>query len=400
MGHDAFAWRAGVSLVGALLACSAASCGAAESAAGIEHRDFEVKVISRGDNRPPINLAQTHGDRVLVLAKEGASESEIRGHRFADGTDAGTTLDTLLDHGFISREGSAGLSPTVAVMTLTAVSRDMPVDESVIAQTVEAIHAYAPAAFEALAGLEGFSHLTRGQYDLFLLSNGLLDNFQIANVEAQVIASERPARAGGHYYLSVQEKAAGAVGEAFGIYGNHTGRYGPYILGVYGNQRNQRTDFHRMPKALIGAGETADDSALQIRRRQLVDTLGALWFEQEEVVGEARQTLERLGFVSATGALMIPVITTANYGRFSAVVADFTPTLIAILNGHLPSLKARYADSSYAGEITFEEFFMWWFHLYYSAVTDALVADGTIHIPPQGVATYLMIPGDAGGSTR
>lgn len=375
-------------IFGALAAVGCASSGPLNS---IDDREFETKIISRGNNFPPFRFDDIHAGKVLVLTKEGIAESEIREHKFANGVEGAPALDALIQHGFLIRDDSGSLQPTAAVMTIAEVSKHMPVDAGVIEKTKEAILSYAPHAFEAVASLDGFSHLHREQYDLFLLSNGLLDNFQIGNVEAQVIESERPERAGGNYYLSIQEKDPASPYEAFGIYGNNTANYGRYILGVYGNQRNSQTNFHRMREKLLPDAASIDDDALTERRHNLVQALGKVWLE-EETSEETLQTLTALGYVTEFGALSIPVLTTANYPAFSAVVNEFTPTLVGILREHMPELQSVYAGSSYANEISFEEYFMWWFHLYYSAVTDALVEEGEMHVPAQGVSTYLMIP--------
>ncbi len=374
-----------------LAALSLAAGDTSGASAEMRHRSFETKIIARGDNAPPLSLAEIHADQVLVLLTEGVSESEIRGHQFPDGVSAATALDALLEHGFVRRAEKGDLLPTVAVMTLEAVSTHMPVDAGVVDETVEAILAYAPKAFETIALLEGFSHLRRAQYDLLLLSNGLLDNFQIGKVEAQVIESPRPERAGGNYYLSIQEKSPSSSTEAFGIYGNSTGTYGRYILGVYGNKRTEHTNFNRMREKLFADNKLIDDATLRERRRQLVQALGAWWFG-EEIAEDHRRVLQRLGFIDESGTIMIPVITTANYPTFNTLVTGFTPTLVRILRNHLPRLNDRYAESPFAEAVSFEEYFMWWFHLYYSAVTDALVGLGAVHLPPQGVSTYLMIP--------
>ena len=374
-----------------LFALVIVACTSASSVDTINDRVFETKIISRGDNFPPFRFADIHADKVIVLVKDGVPESEIREHEFTDGVTGAQALDALIQNGFLVRSESGELQPTLTVMTIAGVSRYMRVDADIIDETTEAIISYAPEAFGEVSKLEGFSHLARDQYDLFLLSNGLLDNFQIGNVEEQLIKSERPERAGGNYYLAVREKDPASVYETFGIYGNNTAAYGKYIVGVYGNQRNDQTNFHRMREKLYLDEVLSDGEELSLRRNELAQAIAAIWLG-EEVSEENLQILKRLDFVTGAGALNMPVITTANYPAFSAVVNEFTPILLDILQKHLPELEAVYAASPYLNEVSFEEYFMWWYHLYYSAVTDALIEENEIHIPAQGVSTYLMIP--------
>jgi hypothetical protein len=69
------------------------------------------------------------------------------------------------------------------------------------------------------------------------LSNVLLDNWQIENVETEFLKAERPLRDGRRYYYAIFEKPASQRSEAFGIYGNGGGTMGKVRLGVYGKQR-------------------------------------------------------------------------------------------------------------------------------------------------------------------
>lgn len=69
-------------------------------------------------------------------------------------------------------------------------------------------------------------------WSFFILSDVLLDNWQINNVERDFLsAPERPLRHGKNYYCRISER--NSVREAFGIYGNQSGD-----ISVYGNNRN------------------------------------------------------------------------------------------------------------------------------------------------------------------
>ncbi len=67
----------------------------------------------------------------------------------------------------------------------------------------------------------------------FILSDVLLDNWQIGTVESEFLkASTRPLRHGKHYYAALLEK--NPKNEPFGIYGNQVGK-----VSVYGNNRRR-----------------------------------------------------------------------------------------------------------------------------------------------------------------
>lgn len=77
-----------------------------------------------------------------------------------------------------------------------------------------------------MAAIGNFEH-----WSFFILSDVLLDNWQISNVESDFLkAPERPLRHGKNYYCRISEVNSGR--EAFGIYGNLVGK-----ISVYGNNR-------------------------------------------------------------------------------------------------------------------------------------------------------------------
>ena len=68
----------------------------------------------------------------------------------------------------------------------------------------------------------------------------------------------------------------------------------------------------------------------------------------------------------------------------------FRPKLIDILIKNQKYLNDVYHDTGYANEISFEEFFIWWYHLIYTDATNILALDGTIKIPKDGNFPYMM----------
>jgi hypothetical protein len=54
------------------------------------------------------------------------------------------------------------------------------------------------------------------------------------------------------------------------------------------------------------------------------------------------------------------------------------------------SLKEYFASSRYSKEITYEEFFIWWYHFFYTKITEELIKQGIISISTQENQTYII----------
>lgn len=172
-----------------------------------------------------------------------------------------------------------------------------------------------------------------------ILSNGLLDNGQISNVEGEFLGKERPLRHGKNYYFALLQNLNSSR-EAFGIYGNA-------ILskeaGVYGNNR----------KAL---------SATQMQEQS-----------------EAGLVLSRNDF-----------------DIFDGMSSLFQPVLINLLKNRRGYIEEVYQKTGYSNEVTFEEFFIWWYHFVYTRATDILAEKGHLTVPADGNCFYRL--GSGSGS--
>ena len=369
------------------------SAADSDLAAAIEAREFDTKMISSGDNIPTLRIADSKRAEVLVLLHEGMQEEDIRKLTFSDGATGATALNELLRAGYIKSEAET-LRPSVAVMTLDSVAAHMKVREEVAAAAFGALASYAPAAIEKANAIPGFSNLSPEAYSFYILSDVLLDDPQINNVEQQFLNAQRPQRPGGRYYLSIQEKPAGETKEAFGIYGNHVSQYDGVFVGVYGNNRNEETDFHWFDADKLWAGdalESADEEMLRARRTALVASFVSV--ARGETIDESEQrALTALGWLNETGAPAIPFFASSDLEVLPDLLGGYTPTLIDVLNAERPFLEAAYEASPYADEIAFEEYFIWWYHLFYSEVTNRLISADLAYLPPSGVTTYVYAP--------
>jgi hypothetical protein len=102
---------------------------------------------------------------------------------------------------------------------------------------------------------------------------------------------------------------------------------------------------------------------------------------------------EQLGWVGE-GTILVPVLDGEDRAALSELAGILTHDLLDLLEAHRPDLTRAYTTSPYADEATFEEYFIWWYHLFYTAVTDRLIARGAITVPESGIASYVLVSGE------
>lgn len=164
----------------------------------------------------------------------------------------------------------------------------------------------------------------------FLLSNLLLDNWQIENVENKFLRAQRPLRHGKNYYVAFLENTSSSR-EAFGIYGNQSYR----TYSAYGNNRG-----------------SIDPAAIN-----------------EKIPSS-------------------PKINQGDNIKLKAIADIFTPDLLGVLETNRDYARDVYENTGYAEEIAFEEFYIWWYHFIYSRATDILAEKGALTIPESGNFLY------------
>lgn len=172
---------------------------------------------------------------------------------------------------------------------------------------------------------------------LFYLSNVILDNFQIQQVEEKFLNQERPLRNGSRYYLAIVEDDKVRETEPYGIYGNRGLLWNDSIgISVFGNKRL---------KSNVGWDNYQDKNIH---------------------VFDAHDT----ELISST------------------MPEAFLPTLLDVLNRNKPHFEDIYRELNFENEITFEEFFIFWYHWIYTETTDILVEKDIIWLPQNEMFYY------------
>lgn len=301
----------------------------------IKKASFEKKQISRGDNSPNSIVYEADVDVLLVSMYYSESIEEIKEALGWDDDKMQETMDILLKEGMLSEDNGL-YNPSIFVLPLKegiALKKESRIIAKEISDSI-------------IAGLDKFKAFhhqmdVSEQYSFnslsfFYLSNILLDMGQIANVESLFLKTERPQRNGKNYYFSIMEKDTSKKEESFGIYGNHGLLNNDSLyIGVYGNTRYQEKGWDN--------------------------------YQNKELHCFSQNDYEIL------------------FNEFNEV---FLPVLIHILEQNNLAFLKLYDDYGYAGKISFEEFFIWYYHLIYTEATNELINKKVILKPESGRFYY------------
>jgi hypothetical protein len=351
---------------------------------------FETKKIAAGGQGPSLGFRAEGLDRLCLLLHEGRPLQAIQADLGWSSDLLNRKLALLESEGLVKADGRGAFHPTFLVLTRREAATWMAVDPQLVSTTCALIKARLPVLEARWRSLGCMRGLTFREGSLFLLSDVLLDDLQIRQVEAVFLRASRPVRNGQAYYFSLQEAEPGAATEAFGIYGNALTPYGDVALGLYGNRR-MGENLNTLSGAALRAHFGMEVDQPKAARGQLV----------QELLDHARQPdvnlpsrhlagFEYLGLVK-DGHPQVPVLDGEARRQLEGIAGLVSMDLLSLLNGARASLQARFNRSPYLAEVTFEEFLIWWYHFFYTRVTDQLIAEGVIEVPPGGVFTYLQI---------
>jgi hypothetical protein len=243
--------------------------------------------------------------------------------------------DLLIENGMLTKNNGV-YTPTVFVLPLKK-GLALKTESNLIANEISDSIVSALDKFKKFHNRMDISkQYSFNDLSFFYLSNIILDMGQIGNVESLFLKKERPLRNGKNYYLSIMEKDTTKKEEAFGIYGNHGLLNNDSIyIGVYGNTRYQEAGW--------------DD------------------YTNKEVYSFSKN----------------------DYGiLFNELNKQFLPTLINILENNNADFFDLFNEYGYAEKISFEEFFIWYYHLIYTETTNELIRKGVIKKPESGVFYY------------
>ncbi len=309
----------------------------------------------------------------------GISSADLRGR-----------VDSLVAAGLVKRSPSGQFLPTFMVVTLEG-AKWMAPSENMVEATGRLIADRLP---DIRARAESIPAIRRAGFSrnaFLILSDALLDNWQIQNVESEFLKAERPLRNGRRYYYAIFEKPATQRSEAFGIYGNAGVTLANVQLGIYGNQRYNESTLLSLSKeefarlfAFPAQADVQAEAAALLKQLVAFARTGEAHLSAPQEAG-----LGKLGLFE-NGELRVTVFSRAEANELGGVAALVTSGLLGLLERHRAVLESTHERSPYREEVTFNEFFMWWYHFFYSATTNWLARKGLLEVPRSGNATYLI----------
>lgn len=356
---------------------------------------WTAKMISSGHNFPTVDINR---DGLIDLAgelHERISLKTIRDRHSWSDADLSSRIERLRNAGLVKESPKGYFLPTFMVISTDDAARHLPVSQDLVRKACDLIVRHLSLIREEAKQIPGLQERSYDSYSFLVLSDALLDNWQIQEVEKSLLGNERPLRDGNRYYFAVMEVAPHQTKEAFGLYGNGGSVQSGKEIDVYGNDRysghtlvsasdaNLRDWFLSLP--------SPDDRAFW---PAMVGRITAINPDRPEVPADLRTGMEKLHLIDRGGFnfLVLPRDSTNRLYDLAKIIA---PDLVALLRAQEPALQAAYAASPYEDETTFNEYFIWWYHFFYTRVTNQLAADGLLRIPMSGNVTYFVVDGDA-----
>lgn len=313
------------------------------------YSEWEFKMVASGNNRPVFEPAKDSIHYLPILLHQDFTVGDISKRLGWNKEELQAKIAVLLDNGFLKQTGDT-YRPSLMVVSEKAAGKIRAELNPVAEEIARAILIRRDSISEKVKAIDCFADFSMDALSLLVFSNILLDNGQLNNIEHEYLKSSRPERNGNRYYASYQEKTRPSF-EALGIYGNHVQPTKDFVLCRYGNQRYTQDVME------------TNDQILQDYRN----------LEEGE-------------------AFDYPIVTPDCAAEIQQLADYFKPDLLSLLHQHDSFLRKGYQASPYAKEVTYEEYFMWVYHILYSQVTDLLIASKDIIIPPEKVSFYIYQP--------
>ncbi len=345
---------------------------------------YEAKMISTGDNSPSIKISGTNLQYLLVMLHLGIESNTIKTKLNWTNEEFEKQIHALELEGLLKKIGES-YYPTCMVITVTEGEKLYNLCEPLIKPTLKIVGNYSNQIEALSKRIETFNHLSKESYSLLLYSGVLLDSGQINNIEKNYLETERPLRNNKRYYYAIQEQDQ-IEKEAFGMYGNTYLDLSEYQIGLYGNTRYTNLNLITANKETFEELLHDAISDINYTKKQLVKNFLAA---DRQVDINLNVIYEKLGLYQNSQPV-IPVFKTADLPILNEIANTISEDLVLLFKENDKPLKEYFASSRYSKEITYEEFFIWWYHFFYTKVTEELIQKGVIITSAQKNQTYII----------
>jgi len=302
----------------------------------ITNSTFEIRQISKGNNNPDIDISKDSLDLLLIALHYKIPIKEIKKYFNWNSTKTTKNIELLIKNGLLKKVNNTYI-PAIGIFPLKTGNILIEKSQKIANEIVDSIRIIIPKIKKIHSEMDISKKYSFYDMSFFYISDILLDMGQIGNVEKEFLRKERPLRNGKHYYLAILEQDTTRHTEAFGIYGNQGLVNNDTIyIGVYGNKR------------------TKSNTGWQVYKNKNIHYFNKKDFD-------------------------------IFYNRMPKI---FLPTLINILKKNKPYFEDIYKKLGYDKELSFNEFFIWWYHIIYSETTRKLIEDKIIKEPKKGLFYY------------
>ncbi|MFE7377283.1 hypothetical protein [Bacillus cereus] len=345
---------------------------------------YETKMISSGDNYPALKISETNLQYLLVMLHLGIESNAIKTKLNWTNEEFEKHVNSLEVEGLLKQTGGR-YYPTCMVITATEGKKLYNLCEPLIKPTLKIIENYSNQIETISKRIDTFNHLSKESYSLLLYSGVLLDFGQIINIEKNYLKKERPLKNKKRYYYAIPEQEQTDI-EAFGMYGNTYLDLREVQIGLYGNNRYSTLN-------LITANNKAFEEHFQntntdinyVKKRLVKNFVAA----GGQINLHLNVLYEKLGLYQNSQPV-IPVFKTADLPILNEIANTISEDLVLLFKENDKPLKEYFASSRYSKEITYEEFFIWWYHFFYTKVTEELIKQGVIITSAQKNQTYII----------
>lgn len=296
---------------------------------------FRVYQIS-GYQEPNIDIKKDSLTEFLTALYYNIPLSEIERELNWNPETTERHIDALIENKLLEKNEDA-YQPTLGIFTLERGNVLKEKAQNVANEIADSISYRLPQ----IKVIHYESHISQNhdfrELSLFYLSNVILDNFQIEQVEEEFLNQQRPLRNGSRYYLAIVEDDLASNTEPYGIYGNRGLHWSDSTgIAVYGNQRTESN---------VG-WDNYEDKNIHV-------------FDEHDTQLITQKMPEL-----------------------------FFPTLLDILKRNKPDFERTYHELNFHKEVSFEEFFIFWYHWIYTEATDELIARDMIKEPQNEMFYY------------
>ncbi|MCQ6522240.1 MULTISPECIES: hypothetical protein [Bacillus] len=350
----------------------------------ILHTAYETKMISSGDNSPSIKIKGTKLQYLLVLIHLGFESNAIKMMLNWTNDEFEKLVNLLEAEGLLKQIGGR-YYPTCMIITACEGEKLYNLCEPLIKPTLKIIENHSSHIEDISKRIDTFNHLSRESYSLLLYSGVLLDFGQINYIEGNYLKKKRPLRNKNRYYFAIQEQELTDI-EAFGMYGNTYLDLGEVQIGLYGNSRYSTLNLITANNEIFEEYFQNTNTDINYKKKQLVK--GFVAADRQKDL-HLNVVYEKLGLYQNSQPV-IPVFKRTDLSTLNEIANTISEDLVLLFNENDKLLKQYFAGSRYSKEITYEEFFIWWYHFFYTKVTEELIKQGVIITSTPKNQTYII----------